>query len=208
MLRRHRAAFHEVVTQVDAGDRPSWLTPGYLRQSVFAAVEDDPATEVDQWLRLGELKRIHVRYLDLWTEAVAIARLPVAERPAKLAALHPKLKQLGAESSLRPSFAGLFEVEDGVQRLLQSDAELARTVTALAAERYRRAEGDWPELLEQLVPEQLTSVPLDPRDGKPVQLRRLEDGLLIVTTGPDDKEVSFRLWDVERRRRKQVEGPN
>jgi hypothetical protein len=87
---------------------------------------------------------------------------------------------------------------------------------ALAAERYRREHGAWPESLDKLVPAQLTEVPLDPYDGQPLRYRRLADGVTIYAVGGDgvdngglfDREnavrpgtdVGVRLWDVKHRR--------
>ncbi len=44
---------------------------------------------------------------------------------------------------------------------------LARTAAAL--ELYRRQHGDWPRTLQQLVPEYLDAVPLDPYSGRPLR---------------------------------------
>jgi hypothetical protein len=87
---------------------------------------------------------------------------------------------------------------------------------AVAAERYRRANGRWPEALAQLVPGYLARVPADPFDGKPLRLRRRDDGVTVYSVGPDGKDdggridrqradpagidLGFRLWDVAKRR--------
>ena len=50
--------------------------------------------------------------------------------------------------------------------------DLART--ALAIERYRLATGAVPSELDELVPEHLQEMPLDPFDGRPIRYRRTE----------------------------------
>jgi hypothetical protein len=49
----------------------------------------------------------------------------------------------------------------------------------LAVEAYRRKHGKPPERLEQLVPEFLPTLPVDPRDGQPLRIKRLGDELVI-----------------------------
>jgi hypothetical protein len=99
---------------------------------------------------------------------------------------------------------------------LRSAALLRCGIAGLAVERYRLANGRWPDALEQAVPKFLASVPLDPYDGKPLRFRRLEDGVVVYSVGPDGQDdggklnrknpsaaftdIGFRLWDVAHRR--------
>lgn len=61
--------------------------------------------------------------------------------------------------------------------------EVARTALALTA--YRQKHGRFPERLDQLVPEFLRAVPVDPFDGQPLRLRRAGDNLLVYSIGPN-----------------------
>jgi hypothetical protein len=95
-------------------------------------------------------------------------------------------------------------------------AKLRCAAVALALERYRRDHGNWPKSLEVLTPAPLTQVPADPFDGKPLRLRRLDDGAVVYSIGPDGEDnggrldlpqqgaagtdLGFRLWDVGQRR--------
>lgn len=86
--------------------------------------------------------------------------------------------------------------------------------TALAAERFRLENGDWPTKWEQLAPKYVPSVLLDPFTGKPLFLKALPDGLVIYSVGyngnddggeifPTDKQyyndVGYRLWNPAQR---------
>src|SRR5262249_14654539 len=89
-------------------------------------------------------------------------------------------------------------------------------IAAVAIERYRLANGRWPERLEDLVPAYLSKIPIDPFDGQPIRFRRLKDGVIIYTVGEGqdedgsrrvrvkagspDIDVGFELWDPDRRR--------
>jgi hypothetical protein len=97
-------------------------------------------------------------------------------------------------------------------------------IVALAAERYRRARGQWPETLEALAAVgYLKQVPTDVFDGRPLRWRRLDDGAVVYSVGPDGQDnggkldpknpaapgtdVGIRLWDVARRRQPAAAGP-
>jgi hypothetical protein len=89
-------------------------------------------------------------------------------------------------------------------------------LVAVAAERYRRAHGTWPERLDALEPTCLARVPIDPYARQPLRLRRTATGLVIYSVGPDCQDdggkidpvnpqargtdVGFRLWDPALRR--------
>ncbi len=50
----------------------------------------------------------------------------------------------------------------------------------LAVAAYRKEHGEAPNTLDQLVPDYLTTVPLDPRSGRPVILRKTADGVVVL----------------------------
>ena len=56
---------------------------------------------------------------------------------------------------------------------------------AIACERYRLAQGQWPAALDVLVPQYLPAIPLDPFTGKPLSYRLLADGVVVYSVGPD-----------------------
>jgi hypothetical protein len=64
-------------------------------------------------------------------------------------------------------------------------AELHFTRTALAVERFRLAHGRLPEKLNELVPQFLSVVPIDPFDGAPLRYHRLAKGYVIYSVGQD-----------------------
>jgi hypothetical protein len=98
----------------------------------------------------------------------------------------------------------------------RSRATLRSAATAVAAERFRRDQGRWPAALDELVPAYVTAVPLDPFDGQPLRSRRLGDGFVVYSVGPDladdggqihsggvggmPKDCGIRLWDPAQRR--------
>jgi hypothetical protein len=100
---------------------------------------------------------------------------------------------------------------------LRYRALLRSAIAALAAERYRQANGRWPDSLATLVEAKLLrEVPLDPFDGAALRFQRLNDGLVIYSISLDREDnggkldrsgglepgtdAGFRLWDVAHRR--------
>jgi len=87
---------------------------------------------------------------------------------------------------------------------------------ALACERYRLVQGNWPPTLSALVPQYLSAIPLDPFSGQPLLYRLLPDGVVIYsvgTNGVDDqgdvletngspKDRGTRLFNPEHRGKK------
>jgi hypothetical protein len=90
-----------------------------------------------------------------------------------------------------------------------SQVSLRCAVAALAAERYRRDKGRWPDRLEELTEAgYLTRIPTDLYDGRPLRWRRQDAGAVAYSVGPGGrdygsptgKDPSFRLRDVAVRR--------
>jgi hypothetical protein len=150
-----------------------------------------------------------LRYLN---RGVEIAKLRPEQQPAQLAQWEataqeqPPLVRL-----LAPAVSKTFAAEQRFQ------AQLRCAAAALAAERYRRQKKAWPGNWDALVTSgHLKEVPIDPFDGKPLRLKRENDGLLIYSVGPDGEDngghtdrmnpigkgldLVFRLWDVPKRR--------
>jgi hypothetical protein len=84
-----------------------------------------------------------------------------------------------------------------------------------AAERYRLAQGRWPDSPDRLVPEYLEAVPIDPYLGTPLRQLRNPGEFAIYSVGPDGQDdaghrspatpfsngndIVFRLWEPARR---------
>jgi hypothetical protein len=158
-------------------------------------------------VRMGSIPTNRAALLELHNEIIAAVQLPEMERKQHFDDLRARRERLpGLAQLLFPTAEKLAEA------IRRSDALMRSTIAALAAERYRLANGRWPESLSGLVPAYLKEVPRDPYDGAPLRLRRLADGLVIYSVGVDGKDnggtlgvtvgtdTGFRLWDVEHRR--------
>jgi hypothetical protein len=92
--------------------------------------------------------------------------------------------------------------------LLRGAGELAAleqlTRAGLAAARYRDKHGRYPEHLEQLVPDFLPAMPVDPRDGQALQLKRFPDLTVLYTLESDGGLAKATQWNAEEYRNRPV----
>jgi hypothetical protein len=172
------------------------------------------------WLWVRPVVRMNQAvYLEKMTQAIAIARLPATEWQEAFAQFQEEIAEFQRAS---PHQALALLAIPAIGKVLTAHqracAKLDCARTAVAAERYRLAHGRWPQSLDELVPKYLEEVPRDVFGKGPLRCRRLKDGLLIYSVGPDgedepdeadDQEVAvegpkadFRLWDAAHRGRR------
>jgi hypothetical protein len=202
-FRGERALAHRMMEAIEHGD---------LSLSALAAAPS-LGERVQDILNGGMVRHSHAVYLRYMTEAIEVAKAP---GPAQAA----RLKELLAPVERDRKAALAAVLLPAAERVLATEsrklAQLRSTIVALALERYRRAEGRWPTSLDALTPRYLREVPTDPYDGKPLRYRRLDDGVVVYSVGPDQADnggeidrqhptaegtdLGFQLWDVTRRR--------
>ena len=177
-----------------AGDPPDWqerFLP-FLTQDYVRGVHPDLFTYMARLRAAGELPP---RARDQAMQQVI--------REARAAGLNPVTLLLPAYAKLADAF-------------VRCHAMVRCTAAALAAERYRRLHGDWPKSLDQLAPDLLDIVPIDPFTGDPLLYQRLPDGVVVYSTSTDGvdnggavdaetptspgADIGVRLWDVGKRR--------
>jgi tetratricopeptide (TPR) repeat protein len=134
-----------------------------------------------------------VDILDHMGSCVEAARLPLTERVARFREIGAELNQLSflhvTVKVLAPSLVRVTELD------LRFHAHLDLARTALALERYRLATGTIPDRLEQLVPQYLEQVPIDPFDGRPLRYRRTNPGYVLYSIMEDGQDNGGRERD-------------
>jgi hypothetical protein len=159
----------------------------------------------------------HVLMLSLMARAIADAQLPMHEQIEAERRLDQEIQAVRGLPR-PPLLTGLLmpPMTKRGESSRRKHASIRCMTIALAAERYRRERGAWPDTIGKLCPKYLTSVPLDPFDGQPLRYHRLDDGVVIYSVGHDtvddggnlDREhpnqpgvdIGCRLWDVAKRR--------
>jgi hypothetical protein len=76
-----------------------------------------------------------------------------------------------------------------VRRVMAVETAKRTVITAIALKRYQLKHGNYPPNLNALVPEFLSTVPLDPVDGQSLRYRLNADGtFLLYSVGPNGKD--------------------
>ncbi|MDH5508792.1 MAG: hypothetical protein OEZ32_00380 [Nitrospinota bacterium] len=88
-------------------------------------------------------------------------------------------------SLLGGALQGMMDYKVYVKRNFVTEARYYLAKTALAAQIYHARAERYPASLDDLAPDYITSVPIDPFDGKPLKMVSVEDGILIYSVGPD-----------------------
>jgi hypothetical protein len=170
---------------------------------------------VPNWFGRESMREAHPAMLEAMSRFIDVAKLPMHEQAAAERELDGELR---AQKRVNPLVV-LFipALQKVAQASRRKHAYLRCMIAALAAEHYRQKHKRWPHSLDQLCPEFLAAVPLDPFDGEPLRYRRVEEGMVIYSVGADavdnhgniDHEhphdpgvdLGYRLWDTSKRRK-------
>jgi hypothetical protein len=151
-----------------------------------AVMMGGPGVNVPIHLLPGLRGRGQIDTLNYMEDCLAASRLPPAERLAKFREAEKKVEDLSnlhiMIKLVSPALGRVGELDVRVRMHL----DLART--ALAAERYRLATGKLPDRLEDLVPQYLAQVPIDPFDGQPLRYRLQQPGYLLYSVFEDGQD--------------------
>jgi hypothetical protein len=165
-------------------------------------------------LSFMDTREDHALMLSMMTRRVEEAQRPMQEQAVLENRFEEEVHHLPETAILsRTLLPAVFQAGESFRR---KHAMLRCAIASLAAERYRRDKRAWPENADQLCPQYLSAVLLDPYDGKPLRYRRVKDGAVIYSVGQDvvddggnlnrdqrktsSVDIGFRLWDVAKRR--------
>ncbi|HET6574283.1 MAG TPA: hypothetical protein VFG68_11805 [Fimbriiglobus sp.] len=207
-LRGERAASHEMFRLLDSGGVAAIGGVGAGSPGLLNRLSSLP-------LR-ARLPDDHVCSLKMMTGLIEASRRPFDEQRAAFSAV-PR-----PEDGDRRYFFTLLltlPVEKTIDSGLRIRGELLAVAAGVACERYRQRNGRWPESLDAIPKDILPAVPTDPLTGKPISYRRLADGVIVYSIGPDGqddggrfteeadkpggpktRDFGIRLWDPDRRR--------
>jgi hypothetical protein len=86
--------------------------------------------------------------------------------------------------------AGVHSLGAFSRKAMRAETAKQMTITAIALKRYQLKHGNYPPNLGSLVPEFVSSIPLDPMDGQPLRYRLKADGTFLLYSvgenGEDD----------------------
>ncbi|MBN1359103.1 MAG: hypothetical protein JW993_00855 [Sedimentisphaerales bacterium] len=127
--------------------------------------------------------------LDYASASIEAAKLPSAQRLAKFRQIADRVDE--RFSSLHLDLLGTAAMTPmdraaGLDVRMWAQSDMART--ALAIERYRLAAGNVPERLEELVPQYLKEVPVDPFDSQAIRYKRADPGYQLYSILEDGQD--------------------
>jgi ABC-type transport system involved in multi-copper enzyme maturation permease subunit len=190
-LRGTRGAIDQQLQDIQDGKiklkppRPPMPSP--FQPPVPPSAQSVPKDDGQRVFAPGHLSNQRAKLLRYFTRLIALSRLPLEEQVRAI----DKMEPLGADplligaASLDQLVPNLAQMRDLVRNYQQMQAHVRCAIVMVAVERYRLAHGRWPGSLTELAPEQLQHIPLDPYSGRPVGYRRLADGVVIYSVGPD-----------------------
>jgi hypothetical protein len=147
-----------------------------------------------------------------------IKESPPMEQTPQIRELALSLKGSAGDKPSLPCVAAqsyLMSLHSFRLKFLRQQAMLRSAAVALAAEIHRQTHhGRWPERLEELAPDLLAEVPLDPFDGRPLRYHIQKESIIVYSVGVDGvddggkiddpspfeiTDIGIRLWNVEQR---------
>jgi hypothetical protein len=167
------------------------------------------SSEYRKWHRVysGILYVEMIFHLDYVERMMDIEDMPIHDRMNHIRDFE---SQLTGPPRLIQSYYDTFEPPDfSILPIyaLTSDIETLSSMrnarTAIATELFRRVNGRWPDNLQELVPDFLDEIPIDPFDGMPLRYRHMKDGeelraeypgivarngVIIYSIGPDGSD--------------------
>lgn len=76
-----------------------------------------------------------------------------------------------------------------IDRIARLDAYRRIMDGAVAVSAYRESKGTYPETVDDLVPEFLETILIDPYDGKPLKMKKVQGGLDLYSIGPVSRDL-------------------
>lgn len=206
VIRGERAFIHETLNLVASG------SPTELANLIDVNTTADYMNGL-YFRYIAGFTAARIALLDYLTEAVTLAKMPEAEHSKDLWAA---LEKRSAE--LPPLFRTVVPAVTGAAEAVRRQRARTRcAIVAVAAERFRLANGRWPHDIAELVSAGLLSaVPTDPYDGKPLRFVAKSGKWHVYSIGSDrtddggaidplrgtvpGTDLVFRLWLPEQRR--------
>jgi hypothetical protein len=140
-----------------------------------------------------------VKMLELNLRIAEAAEKSLYDALEESAQAEAELRSLGGGFMNRISYALTIQVSPAYRQAVAAFARLAAkrdfTDAALAAELFRRRHGRWPETLDELVPDFLPGVPLDPFSNQPLRMTSKTDEFKVYSVGRDGKDDNGNLSD-------------
>jgi len=131
----------------------------------------------------GLAKSDGIIYLDIISKYIEACKLPLHERMEAAQQIQNEIANISGIHILLQGIAPNYARY--ITRELTNISRLRVALASLAIQRYRLRNGKLPDSLNELVPEFLEEVPLDPYDGKELRYKKLDKGFVVYSIDED-----------------------
>jgi membrane protein YdbS with pleckstrin-like domain len=98
-----------------------------------------------------------------------------------------KVNQIKASKGSILSIMSIISYDSYIDRMMSNDARKGLADLALAVTAYKAQKGRYPERIEELLPEYINRLPVDPYDNQPLKLKHIKGGLDLYSVGYNPK---------------------
>ena len=143
-------------------------------------------------MRHNQVSMVHDQSVALGHLRTAIATAPQTGLLTVMRSQEARLESYTSRpySPYTALFAMLAPVSGkAINRTARAETDVKLAITACALERYRLAQGEYPERLGQLAPKFVDAIPIDPMVNEPFRYRRTDDSwFLLYSVGPNGND--------------------
>ena len=182
----HRAYMGERVLNVSADSRIGPGLEALLAEPPADGWEQSSTSLIQDAIANGTFDRGLLFAVNTLRGMIAAADKPPAEAAALFRDLEQDLTEAPDENMVEAMCTPL--LFRGHQARLRGAALCRLALTAVAVVQHQRAHGDVPTSLEDLVPEFLPSVPLDPYDGQPIRYRTTSEEFVVYSVSKNQRD--------------------
>jgi hypothetical protein len=181
-FRGERALVHQTMLNIGAG---KYAYRSAIALDPKASSPPNAEFQARDLLEAPRLPAEHSGFLELSTKVCEAAQLPLHQQRAAFRAIEvpsspPILAAVGKDQL--NSFGKVLDAS------LRVKAQLRCAVVGLACERDRLRTGRWPDGLNAIPKDILSTVPFDPFDGKSIRYVRRKDGVTVYSIGQDEHD--------------------
>ena len=178
-----QAQISNALARIVAGERGAVIELLYRQRKVSGVTPQG----VDVKSRFHKITGAHDReflvYLRFIDRLARCCEEPVVGRLSKLQSLNEQLVKVGKYSRIRNLL--MQSLLEAATSDLQSITSMQISSVAIAIKQYQLGNARLPDRLEDLVPERLVAVPIDPLDGQPLRFKKTDTGCVVYSVGLD-----------------------
>src|SRR6266404_3052706 len=178
----------------DEDERPLWervVKAMPYGDEIAKFVKHQVYSRVWRFAWLDQDERYYLQFLEelLNSGRRAAKSKSMAELDNDTSKLAVQISKRNAYDRLRfPSFDSAGSLIRAIARALRAETERSIIISAVALKRFQLRHGNPPQTLDSLVPEIVSSVPVDYMDGNPIRYRLNPDGQFVLYSVGEDEQ--------------------